>query len=129
MPSSARKKNTASSVGTGIALIVATRELVALAAALLAVSLTVEIAGVLGREFSMRVVAALAADFAVLIMLYILGAYEGGVPGGYQETKSAVLISWSLALECVYGGSIVFFFFDTRHSMIYTLSLHDALPI
>src|SRR5690349_11466444 len=105
---------TASSVGTGIALIVATRELVALAAALLAVSLTVEIAGVLGRGFSMRVVAALAADFAVWLLVYILGAPEGGVPEGYQETTPAVLISLSLALACVYGGSIALRVFVSR---------------
>jgi len=96
---------TASSVGTGIALIVATRELVALTAALLAVSLAIETAGVLGRGVSVRVVAALAADFAVWLLVYIL-ASSGGVPEGYQETTPAVLISLALALAVVYGGSI-----------------------
>src|SRR5215471_7584360 len=92
---------TASSVGTGIALIVATRELVALTAALLAVSLAIETAGVLGRGVSVRVVAALAADFAVWLLVYIL-ASSGGVPEGYQRTAPAVLICLSLGLACVY---------------------------
>jgi|SRR5215471_4191495 len=96
---------TASSVGTGIALIVATREVVALTAALLVVSFAVEIAGVLGRGVSVRVVAALAADFAVWLLVYILASPEG-VPDGYHATTPAVLTWLTLALAAVYGGSI-----------------------
>jgi len=95
----------AASVGTGIALIVATREVVPLTAALVAVGLAIEIAGVLGRGFSVRVVAALAADLGVWLLVYILASPEG-VPEGYHETTPAILISLSLALACVYGGSI-----------------------
>lgn len=95
----------ASGVGTGIALIVATRDMVALTAALLAVSLAIEIAGVLGRGLTVRVVAALVADFAVWLLVYILGSPEG-VPEGYHETTPVTLISLSLALAVVYGGSI-----------------------
>ena len=96
---------TASSVGTGIALIVATRELVALTSALLALSLVIEIAGVLGRRVSVRILAALAADFALWLLVYILTSPEG-VPEGYRGTIPAVLISLSLALAIVYGASI-----------------------
>ena len=95
----------ASSVGTGIALIVATRDVVALTAALLAVSLAIEIAGVLGRGVNVRPVAALAADFAVWLLVYILTSPEG-VPEGYHETTPTILISLSLALAAMYGGSI-----------------------
>ena len=96
---------TASTVGTSIALIVATRELVALTGALLAVSLAIELAGILGRGFSVRVVAALAADFAVWVLVYIL-ASPGRVPEGYRETAPAVLIGLSLGLAVVYGARI-----------------------
>lgn len=96
---------TVSSVGAGIALIVATRELVSLTVALLVVSVAIEFAGVLGREFSVRGIAALAADFAAWLLVYIL-ASPGGVPEGYQETSPVVLIWLSLTLAVVYGGSI-----------------------
>jgi hypothetical protein len=96
---------TASSVGTGIALIVATHELVALTAALLVVSLAIETAVVLGKGLSVRAVAALAADLAVWLLVYILTSREG-VPEGYRETTPVILISLSASLAFVYGASI-----------------------
>ena len=94
-----------SAVGTAIALIVATRELVPLTAALLAVSLAIEIAAGLGERLTVRVIGALAADFAVWLLVYILTS-SAGVPEGYRETSSSVLISLSLALAIIYGASI-----------------------
>src|SRR5262252_3407567 len=96
---------TMSSLGTGIALIVATRELVALAAALLAVSLTIELAGILGRGFSVRVVAALAADFVICLLVYIL-TLPDGVPEGCRETAPVGLIGLSLGLAAISGTGI-----------------------
>ena len=94
-----------SAAGTAIALIVATRELVPLTAALLAVSIAIEIADGLGERLTVRVIGALAADFAVWLVVYILTP-SAGVPEGYRETTPSVLISLSLALAIIYGGSI-----------------------
>jgi len=94
-----------SAVGTAIALIIATRELVPLTAALLAASIAIEIAAGLGNRFTVRVIGALAADFAVWLLVYILTS-AAGVPEGYRETAPSVLISLSLALAIIYGGSI-----------------------
>lgn len=104
---------TVSGVGTAVALIVATRELVALTAALLAVSLALEMAASLGERFTVRAVAALAADFAVWLLVYILGVSES-VPEGYREAAPAVLVSLCLALVIIYGSSIAIRSFVSR---------------
>lgn len=96
---------TVSAVGTAIALIIATRELVPLTAALLTISLAIEVAAGLGERLTVRVIVALAADFAVWLLVYILTS-SAGVPEGYREATPSVLISLSLALAIIYGTSL-----------------------
>lgn len=107
---------TASAVGTAIALMVATRELVPLTAALLALSVAFEIAAVLGRLFTVRLIAALAADFAVWLLAYILLS-PAGLPEGYREPTPIVLIALSLALAIIYGASIGIRGFGSRQEI------------
>jgi len=93
------------SVGTALALIIGTRELVPLTAALLAVALAAEVAACLGRRLSLRAVPALAADFAVWLLVYVLTS-SGGVPEGYRPVSAATITALCLALAVIYGASI-----------------------
>jgi len=90
---------------TAWALIIATRELVPLTTALLAVALATEITACLGHRLSLRAVPAIAADFAVWLLVYILASPEG-VPEGYHPASPATLVVLSLSLLVIYGGSI-----------------------
>ncbi len=92
-------------VVTAWALIIATRELVPLTTALLAVALATEITACLGHRLSLRAVPAIGADFAVWLLVYILASPEG-VPEGYHPASPATLVVLSLSLLVIYGGSI-----------------------
>ena len=97
---------TLASVVTAIALIVATQELVPLTAALLAIALTAEIAACLGHPLTLRAIPAVAADFSVWLLVYILAAET--VPEAYHAAPPAILAALSLALLAIYGSSIAF---------------------
>ena len=96
---------TLAAVGTALALIIATRELVPLTGALLAVALATEVAACLGHRLSVRAVPALAADFAVWLLIYVMTSPEG-VPEGYHAAGSATLVVLCCALMAIYGGSV-----------------------
>ncbi|HEV3511654.1 MAG TPA: hypothetical protein VGS05_08100 [Candidatus Sulfotelmatobacter sp.] len=95
---------TLATVVTALALMVESRELVPLTAALLAVALATEIAACLGHRLRMRAIPALAADFAVWLLVYILASET--IPEGYRATTPETLTVLSLALLTIYGGSI-----------------------
>ena len=92
-------------VGTAMALIIATRELVPLTIALLAVALATEVVDGLGYRLSVRVVPAIAADFAVWLLVYVMTSAEG-VPVGYHALGAGTLVVLSFGLLAIYGGSI-----------------------
>ena len=71
---------------TALALIIATRELVPLTATMLAVAAITEIAACLGHRLSLRAVPALAADFAVWLLVDVMTSAEG-VPEGYHPAR------------------------------------------
>ncbi len=96
---------TLSALSTALALIVATHELVPLAAALLAIAFATEAAECLHHPLSLRAVPAIAADFAVWLLVYILTSTDG-VPEGYNAPSPATLTLLSLSLLAIYGGSI-----------------------
>jgi hypothetical protein len=96
---------TLATVVTAMALIIETRELVPLTAALLAVALATEIVACLGHRLSLRAIPALAADFAVWLLVYVMASPDG-VPEGYHPTSPVTLIVLCLALLAIYGGSI-----------------------
>ena len=96
---------TLATVITALALIIATHELVPLTAALLAVALATEVAACLGHRLSLRAIPALAADFAVWLLVYVMTSSEG-IPEGYHPTSPTTLVTLCLALLAIYGGSI-----------------------
>lgn len=96
---------TLSAVITAFALIIATRELVPLTAALLAVALATEVSACLEHHLSLRAVLSLAADFAVWLLIDVMTS-STGVPEGYHPNSPATIIVLCLLLFAIYGASI-----------------------
>jgi hypothetical protein len=96
---------TLTTVTTALALIIATHELVPLTAALLAVALATEAATCLEHRLSLRAVPAIAADFAVWLLVYVMTSSEG-VPEGYPPAAPSTITLLCLILFAIYGGSI-----------------------
>ena len=105
---------TLATVITALALIIATRALVPLTAALLTVALATEVAACLGHRLSLRAVPAIAADFAVWLLIDVMTSSEG-VPEGYQPTSPVTLTLLCFALLGIYGGSMGIRSFVLRH--------------
>ena len=95
---------TLATVITAVALIIEPRELVPLTASLLAVALTTEIAACLGHRLSLRAFPALAADFAVWLLTYILAS--DNLPEGYHAASPLSMTVLCLGLLAIYAGSI-----------------------
>ena len=100
-------------VTTAVALISATRELVAFTAALLAIALATEVAACLGHRLNLRAIPAIAADFAIWLLIDLMTA-RGGAPPGYRQISATILASLCLSLLAVYGASIGFRSFALR---------------
>lgn len=96
---------TVAAVGTAVALIVATHELRALTVALLAMALVMEVAACFGRWLGLRLVTALAADFAVGV-LGMLMTSAGGVPGSYRAMSGGEVNAFCVSLMLIYGGAV-----------------------
>jgi len=107
---------TLASVTTALALIIATHQLVPLTATLLAVALATEIAACLDHRLSLRAVPALAADFAVWLLVDVMTSSDG-VPEGYPPIAPAVIILLCLTLFAIYGGSIAIRTFARRRQI------------
>jgi len=90
---------------TALALMIATHDLVPLTSALLAVALAIEVAACLGLRLTMRPVSAIAANFAVWLLVDVMTSSEGVVEG-YHPTRPTPLVLLCLALLVIYGGSI-----------------------
>ena len=95
---------TLAAILTSVALIIETRDLVPLTAALLIVALATEVAACLGHRLSLRAFPALAADFAVWLAIFILTSEP--VPEGYRAVGPSTLGTLALAVLAIYGGSI-----------------------
>lgn len=104
---------TLASAITALALIIETHELVPLTAALLAVALVTEAAACLGHRLTLRAIPALAADFAVWLLVFILAA--GSIPEGYPPASGATIAALCFLLLAVYGASIGVRSFALRH--------------
>ncbi len=95
---------TVAAVGTVVALIIATHELRALTAALLIMALVTEVAACTGRWLSLRVVTALAADFALSLLGLVMTSADG-VPASYRAMSAGEVNAYCVALMLIYGGS------------------------
>jgi len=90
---------------TAFTLIVQTRDLVPLTAALLFVALASELGACVGRQFSARVAAAIACDLALALLVLMVSSPEG-VGEGFHPGSTAVITSLCILLLAIYGGSI-----------------------
>jgi hypothetical protein len=105
---------TLATVLTAVALIIQTHELVPLTAALLAVALATEIAACLEHRLTLRAVPALAADFVVWLLVFVMTSPDGA-PEGYPPASPAILTALCLLLFAIYGTSIAIRTFARRH--------------
>jgi hypothetical protein len=115
-------------VTTALALIIATQALVPLTAALLAVALASELAACLGHTFSARVVAAVAADFAVWLLIDIMASAKG-VPSGYHPASPTTIISLCLSLLVIYVGSTGLRTLGSRHGITILETIQGTLAV
>jgi hypothetical protein len=90
---------------TALALIIATHDLIPLTATMLAVAAITEIAACLEHRLSLRAVPAMAADFAIWLLVDVMTSAEG-VPEGYHPTSPLIVGILCISLLAVYGGSI-----------------------
>jgi hypothetical protein len=96
---------TLAAVATALALIVATRELVPLTVGLLTMALATEVVVCLGHRLGVRAIPAIAADFALWLLVYVMTSPEG-VPSEYRPIGGTVITILCLAVLAIYGGSI-----------------------
>ncbi len=104
---------TLASVITALALIIETHELVPLTAALLAVALVTEGAACLGHRLTLRAIPALAADFAVWLLVFVLASDT--IPDGYHPAAGGTLAALCFLLLAIYAASIGIRSFALRH--------------
>lgn len=97
---------TLAAVATAVVLIVATHELRSLTIALLAMAFLAEAAACRGRWLNLRVVTALAADFAVALIGALMTSADGA-PAGYPPMSASEVHGFCVALVLIYGGSVV----------------------
>ncbi len=95
---------TLASVITAVALIIQSHELVPLTAALLAVALIAEAAACLGHRLTLRAIPALAADFAVWLLVFVLASDT--VPEGYHPVPASTIAVLCFPLLTIYAASI-----------------------
>jgi len=117
---------TVAAVGTAIALIIATHELRPLTAALLTMALVTEVAACSGRWLSLRVMTALAADFA-LALLGLVMASADGVPASYRAMSAGELNIYCVALMLIYGGSVAVRAFVMERKLTFPESVQAAV--
>jgi hypothetical protein len=96
---------TLAGVATALALIVATRELVPFTVGLMAMALATEAVICFGHSLSVRGIPAIAADFAVWLLVDLMASPEG-VPPEYPPIAASTITVLCLALLAIYGASI-----------------------
>ena len=96
---------TLTSVITALALIIETHELIPLTLALLSVALITEAVACLGHRLTLRAIPALAADFAIWLLAFILASADN-IPEGYHSEPASVIVLLCFLLLGTYGASI-----------------------
>ena len=103
---------TLAAASTAIALLIATRELIPLTVALLAIAAATETSVCLGHDLTFRIIPGIAADFTLWLCVYILGSEN--VPEGYRAVAPATLIVLCALLPAIYGIGVGFRIFVQR---------------
>lgn len=91
---------------TAIALMVQTGNLVPFAAAILGIACVIESSASRGHARNMRAPAAIAADFAIWLIFFMMSR-PGGVPEHYKPVGVAACLTLSALLLLIYSVSIV----------------------
>jgi len=91
---------------TAIALMVQTGNLVPFAAAILGIACVIESSACRGHARNMRAPAAIAADFAIWLIFFMMSR-PGGVPEHYKPVGVAACLALSALLLLIYSVSIV----------------------
>jgi hypothetical protein len=104
-PGAIASVTTVSSVLTAIALMVRTGDLVPFAAAVLAIACVIESGVWRGHQKNMRAAVAMAADFAIWLLLYIVTS-PTGVAQGYTPVGPATSLALCAFLFPIYSASI-----------------------
>jgi hypothetical protein len=117
---------TVAAVGTAIALIIATHELRPLTAALLTMALVTEVAACCGRWLSLRVMTALAADFALSLLGLVMASPEG-VPASYRPMSAGEMNIYCVALMLIYGASVAVRAFVMERELTFAESVQAAV--
>ena len=107
---------TAAAVATALALMVATRELAPFTVGLLVMALATEVVVCLGHRLSVRTVPAIAADFSLWLLVYLMTSPEGA-PSEYRPIGATTITALCLALLAIYGGSIGLRSLGLRHRL------------
>ncbi len=98
------------------ALIIATHDLVALAAALLAIALATEVAVGLGHRLNSRAVPAIAVDLAVCLSIALVTS-STSMPAGVPRVSALMLTILCFGPFAIYGGSFGVRNFGLRRQM------------
>ncbi len=75
-----------------------------------------EVAACLEHRLSLRAIPAIAADFSVWLLVYVLTSPDG-VPEGYHASSPATLTLLCLSLLAIYGGSMAIRTFVLRRQI------------
>jgi hypothetical protein len=97
---------TLAGVGTSIALLLATEDVLPFTFVLLAVALAVEVSACLNHWMSGRWFVASAADLAVLLATWLV-TNERGLPEGYAAIPHSALLAAQVALLAIYLSSTI----------------------
>ncbi len=89
---------------TALGLIIATRDLVPLVSAMLAMSLATEITIIFGHPLTFRALPALASDFGIWLLISVLTFQP--LPEGYHPAATAGIILLTVLLPTIYAASI-----------------------
>ena len=92
---------------TAVALVVGTGAVTPFVISLLAIGLTVEIAGCRDKWSYLRPIVAAAADFMIWLMTYLLARPEGP-PSGYIPADKSTLVILPLGLFVIYATSTAY---------------------
>ncbi len=97
---------TLAGLGTSIALLLATEDVLPFTFVLLAIALALEVSACLNHWLSGRWIAAAAADLAVLLATWLV-TNERGLPEGYAAIPHPALLAAQVALLAIYLSSTI----------------------
>ena len=97
---------TLAGLGTSIALLLATEDVLPFTFVLLAIALAMEVSACLNHWLSGRWLAAAAADLAVLLATWLV-TNERGLPEGYAAIPHSALLAAQVALLAIYLSSTI----------------------